>query len=1022
MDGNLDSHGLDASIVDLFDRWAAKAPSRIAAEWQGETLTYGELRNASLQVSQALLLTGVQPCAKVPLLTQMSLEMLPAVIGILRIGACYAPLDVAVWSIARVEAALLELSAPVALATAACPGLQLPVVTLNFQKHWLKSPHLDTHALSYRLDVLRSRLRDDDLAWIIFTSGTTGKPKGVMVYHRAIHAITVLNHSDDLEAAAERGIRCLLAFSVAFDGCAGVVWTTLTKGGTLAMASPTNFPLVATSCDLLHLTPSMLAILDPAGPYDSVRYIFLGAEAPQLDVVRRWIKPSRKAFNTYGPSETTCIISIGEIKADEEPPFGDLIPGVRIVLVDENLQESDCGEVLIAGPGLAAGYLNDPKMTAKKFIQWKSERFYRTGDLARKTKDGQYIWAGRADSLVKNRGFLINLETEVEPAILTFPSVRIAVALKWRDRLVAFIQPANVEIQEVRDYMKERFDPFIVPDEILLAETFPLNVNGKVDRHALLAQLDARVPADDGAVVSDGHRSHAFEALRKAFSVCLTIEIPQLNENSSFTRLGGNSLAAIKLGNLLKAQGYQTSAIQILKLDTIRRLEPTLKALNNSEHFEQVENGPEDLSHSSIETQATDVQKAMLTRSLNNTRMYALISTTKFVGDSRTMPSVGQLQDAFTRAIAKHSIFQTRFNLTTFALSDIGQRKLHWRNISVEEDEFDHACIAAEETSWLELNDVTQAEIEIPYFHITCIHVEERKALALVIRVHHVLTDVYASALFMRDVERLLAGDEVREGPRFHEFASFMHQYKQENLERAIKFFMNMTESLPDNAMIKPPSPRIPSGKEAFGLTRFVSPTTVIKPALDSCARTRGITPSTIVYAAWALFLTKITSHYQVGFSVSLSGRTIPWPAAQDIVGSLTTRSPVAAVISAEVSVNQWLADMHKTTLDCLEFDGLMHSLPDSVMQDPRTKSSSVVYLLDIPQVSSDWSTKERQEHHYLLTWYVSQDGEGLKTEFEIPINQVDVEWAKEVAFIPGKMLDGLVNATKKTLVRELLE
>lgn len=107
--------------------------------------------------------------------------------------------------------------------------------------------------------------------------------------------------------------------------------------------------------------------------------------------------------------------------------------------MDENLQECDHGEVMIARLGLAAGYLNNPEMTAEKFIQWKGERFYKTRDLASRTKDGQFVWAGWADSLVKNRGFLINLETEVEPAMLSSTPVRQAVAVKWRDRLVSCV-------------------------------------------------------------------------------------------------------------------------------------------------------------------------------------------------------------------------------------------------------------------------------------------------------------------------------------------------------------------------------------------------------------------------------------------------------------------------------------------------------------------------------------------------------------------------------------------------------
>ncbi|KAL6365731.1 hypothetical protein LRP88_01732 [Fusarium phalaenopsidis] len=1006
---------LDATVVDLFDEWAAKDPGRIAAEWQGETLTYGELRNASLHMSKALLAANVQPLAKVPVLTQMSLEMLPAVIGILRVRACYAPMDVAMWSTSRVEAALSQVASPMAVVTAACPGLQLPVLTVNFQKEWLHAPLEGADELCQRLDAIREGFRADDLAWTIFTSGSTGVPKGVMIYHRAIHAITVLDHTQDLEDAAAEGIRCLLAFSIAFDGCAAVVWTTLTKGGTLGMASPSNFPEVAATCELLHLTPSMLAIMDPSGPYQRVRYIFLGAEAPKLDVVRQWITPTRKVYNTYGPSETTCIISFGELKPDEEPPFGNLIPGVRVVLVDENLQERDYGEVMISGAGLAAGYLNNPGMTAKKFIQWDGRRFYRTGDLARRLEDGQFVWAGRADNLVKNRGFLINLETEVEPAMASFPPVRRAISVKWRDRLIGFVQPAAVDVSELREFMAKRFDPFVIPDGIVAMDGFPLNTNGKTDRLALQAHMDERSADDnDVSLAQNGQALSPYDALRMAFSVCLQVPFRELNEDSSFTRLGGNSLAAIRLSGILRKYGKVATVVQILKLDTIKSLESVLVSLSEPDQHDKIDNNSA--------MPMTDFQKSMLVRSLANPLLYALIGITRYTGDPVSTPTPGELHKAFVRAVSAHSIFKTRFDLTNFTFSDLDQRELAWHDVIAEEADFEGACVAAEEQAWRDLHRLDRADLEIPYFRITCISVPDRKALAFVSCMHHVLTDVFSSALLMGDVERVLAGKDVAPGPRIRDFVEFWHDYKQQNLQRATAFFESMVQPLPATSVLKLPAPSLQPRADTFSLARLESPTTVTRSALASRANNSGITTSTIVCAAWSLFLAKISGWDRVGFSISLSGRMIPWPAVEDIVGPLTTRAPFSTAVPSKTTVQEWLAKVNQLNLDMLEFDGLMHSLPESLMQDPRTKSTIVLCLLDMPQGSSDWSHKEKQEHHFSMLWHVYEDAEVVKTEVDIQLREVDRKWAEEMRVVPGRMLDGLINATEDTLVGDLLQ
>ncbi|PWY70061.1 acetyl-CoA synthetase-like protein [Aspergillus eucalypticola CBS 122712] len=198
MNDSYSSEPLDDTVVDLFDQWADRFPGRVAAEWQGQSLTYGALRDVSLHVSHALLLAGVLPRARVPLLTRMSLEMLPAVIEILRVGACYVPMDVAAYSRARIEAALSELNSTVAVMTSPCPDLRLPVFTVNFQREWLVLSPPNKDGLQVELEACRRGMQADDLTWIIFTSGTTGKPKGVMVYHRGIHAVCTVQHSQEL--------------------------------------------------------------------------------------------------------------------------------------------------------------------------------------------------------------------------------------------------------------------------------------------------------------------------------------------------------------------------------------------------------------------------------------------------------------------------------------------------------------------------------------------------------------------------------------------------------------------------------------------------------------------------------------------------------------------------------------------------------------------------------------------------------------------------------------------------------
>ncbi|RBA17287.1 hypothetical protein FPRO05_02011 [Fusarium proliferatum] len=1021
---NGDSRPLERTVVDLFDEWAVRDPDRVAVEWKDEQLTYGQLRDASLHVSQALLAAGVKPRSRVPVLTRMSLEMLPAVIGVLRVGACYIPMDVVAWSRGRIESALSDLSSSVAVITSHCPGVELSSYVghvVEFRTSWLLSPVTEgLDILCKRLDQIRQGFRYDDLAWIVFTSGTTGKPKGVMVYHRGICSVAMVRLNDNLDViTAEKGLRSLLAYSISFDGCAGVVWLSLTKGGTLVMASPSDFPQASTTCEVLSMTPSMLAVMDPSGGYDRVQYIYLGGEAPVMDVVNRWITPTRKVLTTYGPSETTVTISFGELKPGEDPPFGELIPNVEVVLVDENLQECSYGEVMITGPGLAAGYYKNPELTAQKFIEWNGKRFYRTGDLARRYKDGQIIWAGRADSLIKNRGFLVNLDTEVEPALASFKPVRVAVAFKWRERLVGCIQPANVNIEELRQFMKERYDPFIIPDIIVALDSFPLRPNGKTDRGALKEQLDEGEAEEEELLALEGEvkTASAYDVLRVAFSQLLHVPVQQLNETSAFTKNGGNSLTALKLTNLLSKKGFSVSVVDVLKLDTIGQLQSVLKRSAPSDD----KGGDQEPEVGFCDIPVTPVQRLFLNRSMEYPKFCALIGTTRYVGDASKTPTASEIRDACVKVWSAHSIFRTSFDLERFTLSDLGRLNLGWHDMVVEQDNFDAACAAAEERAWSSLESLKPSDTEVPYCDMTCVSVPGRKALALISRTHHVLVDVFSSAMLSADVERALAGEDIVSRPRFQDFARFMQKYTRENLARATDAFNKMIQPLHKDAILSLPRPRTLPSKQAFDLVRFKAPTSISRARLNATVHRLGITNSTMAYASWALFLAKVTGWNQLGFSISLSGRTIPWPEVESVVGPLLSRVPFSAPVPSSGRVHEWLAEVHKATLDTLEFDGLSHALPDSIMADPRLNATIVLCFLDVPQPSANWTYSDKQRHNYLLNWSIFQEGDDVTNVFEVQSSGVDMEWAEKMKGVPGDLLSALVDSTEDTLIESLL-
>ncbi|KAH1926488.1 hypothetical protein KXV48_003712 [Aspergillus fumigatus] len=211
----------------------------------------------------------------------------------------------------------------------------------------------------------------------------------------------------------------------------------------------------------------------------------------------------------------------------------------------------------------------------------------------------------------------------------------------------------------------------------------------------------------------------------------ITIRLRNMDRSSSFTRLGGNSLAAIQVSKFLKQRGYSIPAAQVLRLDTIERLEDRLRSQSN---IEVAEGGSRNL-----QATATPVQRLFLKWSIETPHTFAIIGLTKYIGDSSRTPTASDLRGAMEKSLSAHSIFRTRFDLTGSTLSDLSRHNLTWGEVSVSEDELEQACAAAEEESWQAVSRTTRADNEVPYCAVTCISVSDCRTLAFVTRIHHVL-------------------------------------------------------------------------------------------------------------------------------------------------------------------------------------------------------------------------------------------------------------------------------------------
>jgi hypothetical protein len=353
--------------------------------------------------------------------------------------------------------------------------------------------------------------------------------------------------------------------------------------------------------------------------------------------------------------------------------------------------------------------------------------------------------------------------------------------------------------------MKTNFDPFVVPDEVLALDQLPLTTHGKVDRAALNARLEDRMAKEDAILNTMVCTSH-YDAIRWGFAKCLQVPFGGLVRTSSFFQLGGHSLAAIQLSKLLLQQGYAIAILDILKGDTIGDLEDKLTRINER-------NGTPN-SNGTIQASepppATDMHRVMLIQAQLNPVTNCHIASAKFVGTRGTVPTPSELRAAWITTLAAHSIFKTRYDLQSWTLHDVYYINLDWEEVSVEAEQFDKALMSVEEQVWAHhqsFKKLPNSSLKVPYCHMTCVYAPNRKAIGFVWKVHHVLTDIFPGIIIMRDLERALAKEKVPPGPRIQDYSRFMKKFKDDNLDRATKFWTKMMSPLSDRFLFdfKPP-------------------------------------------------------------------------------------------------------------------------------------------------------------------------------------------------------------------------
>ena len=602
------AHFQNSFVQQLLSDQAEATPRALAVVAGTDSLTYQELNSRANQLAHYLQKCGVGPEEVVGLRLERSLDFVVAALGVLKAGGAYLPFD-ATTPATRVASLLANSQASVLITTRTMAD-QLPAGSwrvLTVDADWTAVAQYPSHSPVVEL-------RPENLAYVIYTSGSSGEPKGVEITHRSLSNLVSWHQGAFGVTPADRATQLA---SPGFDAAVWELWPYLTAGASLHIADKLTIVAADALRDWLisqritisfvptALAEQLIALDWPASV--SLRFLLTGADA------LRHYPPSSLPFalvNNYGPTECTVVATSGIVPPascpDAAPSIGRPIANTQIYILDKNQQKVSpqvVGELYIAGMGLARGYRNQPDLTARKFVRnpfdsQPGSRMYRTGDLASYRPDGQIAFLGRVDDQIKILGYRIE-PNEIAGALKKHPAVQAAVVMAREDvpgekRLIAYVclsPDLHVTARELSSFIAKSLPAYMVPSAFVQVTSFPLTINGKIDRSTLPAP-DATNTLQDRLIIAP--RTIVEERLSAI--LCRLLHLESLSMEDNFFMLGGHSLLGTQLiARICDVFGVEITLRVLFDNATVAgisaEIERLILAKLNSEAYAADENG-----------------------------------------------------------------------------------------------------------------------------------------------------------------------------------------------------------------------------------------------------------------------------------------------------------------------------------------------------------------------------------------------------------------------------------------------
>ncbi len=964
----------DRSIHDLFAARAAATPDAIAVTFPTAQLTYRELNERANRVAHHLQQLGVGAETCVGICMERSLEIIVGILGILKAGGTYLPLDPA-YPAARLATMLEDAQPPVLLTHAAAAATLAAAVSaaaateistessrstlVNLTTDW---PEIGQQSTTNP----QSGTSGEHLAYIMYTSGSTGRPKGIAIPHRAI--LRLVCNTNYVAFGPE--LRIGMVSNTAFDAATFELWGALLHGAQLigvpkAVAlAPTDFAayIQEQGIDTLFLTTALFNQMAREAPsaFRSLRHLLFGGEA----VDPRWVRAVReqdgpeRLLHVYGPTESTTFTTWYPVQqvavAAHSVPIGRPIANTQTYVLDRRMQPVPVGvlgELYIGGDGLARDYLHRPALTAEKFVpnpfaRQPGARLYKTGDLVRYQSDGAIEFIGRIDHQVKLRGFRIELR-EIEALLTDHTAVEAAVVVVDEmgaagKRLIAYLVAgagAVPTVNELRGYLQTKLPDYMVPAIFVWLDALPLNANGKVDRKALPAPEEAHIDAESFVAP----RTPTEEIIAAIWSQLLAV--PRVSVAESFFDLGGHSLLATQVTSRLTAAfDVEVPLRDLFEAATVAALAMRIEA-----RLQQATNGPVP----AIEPASRDDH---LPLSFGQQRLWFVEQLTpdgsayNFHAALRLSGKldVTALQAALDAIVQRHEVLRT-----TFAVAD-GQpvQVLHPpASLPVATVDLRDRPAATREA---ELQRQIDAESRRPFdlargplLRVTLWQLGAQEHVVTVVK-HHIITDGWAMGLFVREFATLYAAHVTATTPRlpalpiqYADFAAWQRQWMTGDvLAQHVTYWRRQLAALP---LLKLPTDRPRPPEQTFRgarATRALS--SELSDALHLLSRQEGVTLFMTLLAAFKTLLAHMANQEDIVVGADIANRNRA--ETEHLIGFFANQLVLRTDLAGNPTFRELLGRVRKVALGAYAHQDLSFEKLVEVLQPARDASRNPLF------------------------------------------------------------------------------